>query len=73
MKVVSTAAHCELTSAFGGAMLMGVVAVVFLGTCGHWRRSLRMLGRPWSPVIPAFQEITAMPKGRHFPTSLCVP
>ena len=36
-------------------MLMGVVGVVFLGTCGHWCRSLRTLGRPSSSIIPAFK------------------
>jgi hypothetical protein len=28
------------------AMLVSVVGVVFLGTCGHWCRSLRTLGLP---------------------------
>jgi hypothetical protein len=39
-----------------GAMLMGVVAVMFFCSVGDWRRSLRMLGCQW-PVIPVFQEI----------------
>jgi hypothetical protein len=31
------------------AMLMSVVGVVFLGTCSHWRCSLRVLGCPSMP------------------------
>ena len=30
-------------------MLVSVVGVVFLGTCGHWCRSLRTLGCPSTP------------------------
>jgi hypothetical protein len=37
------------------AMVMRVVGVVFLAACGHWCRSLRTLGCPSSPVIPAFK------------------
>jgi hypothetical protein len=37
-------------------MLVSVVGVVFLGTCGHWCRSLRTLGCPSSPIIPAFKR-----------------
>jgi len=37
------------------AMLMRVIGVVFLGTCGHWRHSLRRLDCASSPIIPAFK------------------
>jgi hypothetical protein len=45
------------------AMLMGVVGVVFLGTCVHCRRSL--LGCAiWHPVIPPLEEIGSQPVQR---------
>jgi hypothetical protein len=38
------------------AMPVRMVGVVLLGTCGHWRHSLRMLDCPSSPSIPAFER-----------------
>jgi hypothetical protein len=35
------------------AMLVSVVGVVFLGTCGHWCRSLRTLGCHRRPINPS--------------------
>jgi hypothetical protein len=35
------------------AVLVSVVGVVFLGTCGHWCRSLRTLGCHRRPINPS--------------------
>jgi Fe-S cluster biogenesis protein NfuA len=35
------------------AMRMGVVGMVFLGTCGHCRRSLRTARVSFSTIIPS--------------------
>ena len=34
------------------AVLVNMVGMVFLGTFGHWRHSLRRLGCPSNPIIP---------------------
>ena len=41
------------------AMLVSVVGVVFLGTCGHWCRSLRTLGCPSTPHQSIRMELGA--------------
>jgi hypothetical protein len=41
------------------AVLVSVIGVVFLGTCGHWCRSLRTLGCPSTPHQSIQMEIVA--------------
>jgi hypothetical protein len=41
-------ANCSVSAV--RAMLVSVVGVVFLGTCGHWCRSLRTLGCHRRPI-----------------------
>jgi hypothetical protein len=49
---VALMANCRVPAI--RTMLMRVVGVVFLGTCGHWRHSLRKLDCA-SSAIPAFK------------------
>ena len=46
MKVIHMAVMVNRSVPAIRTMLMSVVRVVFLGTCGHWCRSLRTLGLP---------------------------
>ncbi len=52
MKIIHVAIVADRGVSAIRPMLVSVVGVVFLGTCGHWCRSLRTLG---CPSIPAFK------------------
>ena len=49
MKIIHVAIVADRCVAAIRPMLVSVVGVVFLGTCGHWRSSLRSLGYPSMP------------------------